>query len=101
MGQPVKAHSPSIQYWKVYFNSQKLLINTYVYNNQYEYAFNEASKMLEKAQSIKSVTGEASAYQCLANIYHETNRRKDEEKYSGNFMSCFHKSPTPVHKSIY
>ena len=76
----LKPIAQSIQYWKVYFNSQKLLINTYVYNNQYEYAFNEASKMLEKAQSIKSVTGEASAYQCLANIYHETNRRKDEEK---------------------
>lgn len=52
----LKPIAQSIQYWKVYFNSQKLLINTYVYNNQYEYAFNEASKMLEKAQSIKSVT---------------------------------------------
>ena len=50
MGQPAKAIAQSIQYWKVYFNSQKLLINIYVYNNQYEYAFNEASKMLEKAQ---------------------------------------------------
>ncbi len=76
----IKPIAQSIQYWKVYFNSQKLLINTYVYNNQYEYAFNEASRMLEKAQEIKNVTGEASAYQCLAAIYHETNRRKDEEK---------------------
>lgn len=76
----IKPIAQSIQYWKVYFDSQKLLINTYIYNYQYEYAFNEASKMLEKAQSIKSVTGEVSAYQCLANIYHETNRWKDEDK---------------------
>lgn len=85
----LKPIAQSIQYWKVYFNSQKLLINTYVYNNQYEYAFNEASKMLEKAQSIKSVTGEASAYQCLANIYHETNRRKDEEKVLRKLYELF------------
>lgn len=70
----------SIQYWKVYFNSQKLLINTYIYNKQYEYAFNEASKMLDRAQDAKSVNGEIAAYQCMANIYHETNRWTEEEK---------------------
>lgn len=74
----MKPIAQSIQSWKIYFDSQKLLINTYVYNNQYEFAFNEASKMLEKAQDIKSVNGEVAAYQCMANIYRETNRREDE-----------------------
>lgn len=70
----------SIQYWKIYFNSQKLLINTYIYNHQYEYAFTEACEMLEKTKEIKSVDGEVAAYQCLANIYHETDRWNEEEK---------------------
>ena len=70
----------SIQYWQVYFNSQKLLINTYIYKKQYEYAFNEASKMLEKTQAIQSINGEVAAYQCIANIYHETNQWKEEEE---------------------
>lgn len=74
----MKPIAQSISYWKLYFDSQKLLINSYVYNNQYEYAFNEASKMLEKAREIKSVNGEVAAYQCMANIYHETNRSEDE-----------------------
>ena len=72
----LKPIAQSIQYWKVYFNSQKLLINTYVYNNQYEYAFNEASKMLEKSPKYKECDRRGLSYQCLANIYHETNRRK-------------------------
>lgn len=76
----MKPIAQSTQYWKVYFNSQKLLINTYIYNRQYEYAFTEASSMLEKAKATKSINGEVAAYQCLANIYHETNRLKDEEK---------------------
>ena len=54
----LKPIAQSIQYWKVYFNSQKLLINTYVYNNQYEYAFNEASKMFGSIEStpVSSIT---------------------------------------------
>lgn len=35
------------------------------------------------------MTGEASAYQCLANIYHETNRRKDEEKVLRKLYELF------------
>lgn len=76
----MKPIAQSTQYWKVYFNSLKLLINTYIYSRQYEYAFTEAYQMLEKAKETKSVNGKVAAYQCLANIYHETNRWKDEEK---------------------
>lgn len=66
------------KYWKIYFNSQKLLINIYIYKRQYEYAYNEAMRMLEKAKSTQSINGEVAVYQCLANIYHETNRWKEE-----------------------
>lgn len=74
----MKPIARSIEYWHVYFNSQKLLINSYIYKTQYEYAFNEASNMLEQAESINDADGKLAAYQCLANVYHETNRQKEE-----------------------
>lgn len=76
----IKPIAQNIKYWKIYFNSQKLLINIYIYKRQYEYAFNEAIQMMEKANSVKDLTGEVAAYQCLANIYHETNRLDEEEQ---------------------
>lgn len=74
----MKPIARSIEYWHVYFNSQKLLINSYIYKTQYEYAFNEASNMLEQAESVNDVDGKLAAYQCLANVYQETNRQKEE-----------------------
>ncbi|MCD8184442.1 MAG: HAMP domain-containing histidine kinase [Bacteroides sp.] len=76
----LKPIAENIQYWKVYFGSQKLLINTYIYNCQYEYAFNEASQMLEKAENVKDITGKVAAYQCMATIYHETDRWQEEKE---------------------
>lgn len=66
------------QYWKVYFDSKKLLINIYIYKRQYEYAYNEAIQMLEKANNTNNLNGKIAGYQCLANIYHETNRQSEE-----------------------
>lgn len=76
----IKPIAQDIKYWKIYFNSQRILINIYIYNHQYEYAFNEATLMLEKARKTRSVNGESAAYQCLATVYHQTNRWKEEEK---------------------
>ena len=70
----------SNKYWKVYFNSKKLLINIYIYKRQYEYAYNEAMKMLEKVKSTDDLNGKVAVYQCLANIYHETNRWEEESE---------------------
>lgn len=57
------------KYWKTYFNSTKLLINIYIYKQQYEYAYNEAVLMLEKANISDNIDGKVAVYQCLANIY--------------------------------
>lgn len=75
----IKPIAERTQFWHVYFSSQKLLINSYIYNNQYEYAINEALKMKEKAEAINNLDGRAAAYQCLINAYDETNRLKEEE----------------------
>lgn len=68
------------KYWKTYFNSMKLLINIYIYKQQYEYAYNEAMLMLEKANISDNIDGKVAVYQCLANIYHKTNSTKEEEE---------------------
>lgn len=75
--KPVAQNS---KYWEIYFNAQKLLINIYIYKKEYEYAFSEAMQMMEKATANNSLNGELASYQCLANIYHKTNRWKEEEK---------------------
>lgn len=65
--------------WPVYFNSQKVLINTYIYSEKYEFAINEALQMQEKAKESKSINGLLSAYVCLANAYNETERLAEKE----------------------
>lgn len=76
----LKPIAERIHYWRVYFNSQKLLINSYIYNNQFEYAISEALKMQEKAEIINNIDGRAAAYQCLINAYSETNRKEAEKE---------------------
>lgn len=84
-----------IQYWKVYFNSKKLLINIYIYKRQYEYAYNEAMKMLEKVESTNDLNGKVAVYQCLANIYHETNRWKEEGEILEKLYALLPQLPQP------
>lgn len=76
----IKPIAERTRYWRVYFNSQKSLINSYIYNNQYEYAINEALKMQDKAESIDNIEGRAAAYNCLINAYAASNRLGEEEK---------------------
>jgi tetratricopeptide (TPR) repeat protein len=73
---PIAEH---LHYWTMYFNAQKILINTYIYKRKYEFAITEVQKMLDKAKSQNSIQGEIAALQCLANAYHETNRKAKEK----------------------
>ena len=70
----------NIGYWSIYFNAHKVLINSHIYNEDFEFALNEAMKMLNKAQEIGSVNGLISSYICMANAYSETNRTKRKEE---------------------
>lgn len=74
----LKPLAESLRNWHVYFNAQKTLINTYIYKRQYEYAINEAQKMLDKADALNNMNGKVAAYQCLINAYHETSRKNEE-----------------------
>lgn len=84
-----------IKYWKVYFNSKKLLINIYIYKRQYEYAYNEAMRMLEKVEITNDLNGKIAVYQCLANIYHETNRWKEEGEILEKLYTLLPQVPQP------
>lgn len=61
-----------------YFDGKKLLINNYIYSQQYEYAIAQAESMAEEAQERNYVEGLAAAYFCLANAYNETGRLRRE-----------------------
>lgn len=74
----LKPLAEGLRNWNVYFNAQKTLINTYIYKRQYEYAINEAQKMLDKSDALNNMNGRVAAYQCLINAYHETSRRNEE-----------------------
>lgn len=67
-----------LHYWDIYFNVEKVIINTYIYKRKYEFAITQAQKMLDKAKSQNSIEGEIAALQCLTIAYHETNRKKQE-----------------------
>lgn len=67
-----------MQYWKMYFNTQKLLIYTYIFGEKFEFAINEALKMQKKAEMLNNMIGRIASYLCLTNAYHETNRKKEE-----------------------
>lgn len=86
-----------MQYWQMYFNAQKLLIYTYIYKEKYEYAINEALKMQEKAETLNNAGGRVAAYLCLANAYHETNRKQEEGEVLQKAHELF---SAPIHSSI-
>lgn len=86
-----------MQYWQMYFNAQKLLIYTYIYKEKYEYAINEALKMQEKAEILNNAGGRVAAYLCLANAYHETNRKQEEGEVLQKAHELF---SAPIHSSI-
>ena len=74
----MKPIAERMEFFRLYFNAQKLLIYTYTYKEKYEYAINESLKMLERAEELNNTDGRIAAYSCLASAYHETNRTKEE-----------------------
>ena len=91
---PIAEH---MQYWQMYFNAHKLLIYTYIYKEKYEYAINEALKMQEKAEALDNPGGRVVAYLCLANAYHETNRKQEEGEVLQKAHELFSE---PIHTGI-
>ena len=57
-----------------YFDGKKLVINNYIYSQQYEYAIAQALEMVQEAEERAYIEGTAAAYFCLANAYNETGR---------------------------
>lgn len=87
----IKPIAERTHYWRVYFNAQRVLINAYIYNNQYEYAINEALKMQEKAELTDNLDGCIAAYQCLINAYAASNRPGEEAKILQKAYALFPK----------
>ena len=60
--------------WRMYFEMQYTLINSYIFNGRYEYALDESMKMLEEATRQKNYSGITKAYVAQAQIYIGTYR---------------------------
>lgn len=64
-----KCHS-----WRMYFEMQYTLINSYIYKGRYEYALDESKKMIDEASRLKNFSGITKAYVAQAQIYIGTYR---------------------------
>lgn len=64
-------------YWHMYFQMQKTMVQTYLYADHYEYAIREARKMLEEARRIDHVDGQLIAHSCLATAYESAKQWKE------------------------
>ncbi|MGM9733232.1 MAG: sensor histidine kinase [Prevotella sp.] len=60
--------------WRMYFEMQYTLINSYIFNGRYEYALDESVKMLDEATRQKNFSGITKAYVTQAQIYIGTYR---------------------------
>lgn len=74
----LKPVSLRIHDYRDYFDGKKLIINNYIYSQQYEYAIAQAEEMAHEAEEKAYIEGTAAAYFCLANAYNETGRLKEE-----------------------
>lgn len=66
--------------YRDYFDGKKLVINNYIYSQQYEYAIAQALEMAREAEEKAYIDGTAAAYFCLANAYNETGRLQEEKQ---------------------
>ena len=60
--------------WRMYFEMQYTLINSYIFNGRYEYALDESMNMLDEATRQKNFSGITKAYVAQAQIYIGTYR---------------------------
>ena len=65
--------------WRMYYEMQYTLINTYIFNGRYEYALDESMKMLEKASKQKNYPGITKAYVAQTQIYIGTYRWREAD----------------------
>lgn len=66
--------------WNLFFEMQYTLVNTYIYNERFEYALDEASNMLKLAQKQGYKDGMVKAYICMSLSYIGTRRWHEADK---------------------
>lgn len=66
--------------WNLFFEMQYTLVNTYIYNERFEYALDEASNMLKLAKKQGYKDGMVKAYICMSLSYIGTRRWHEADK---------------------
>ena len=86
------------KYWSMYFQMKYTLIQTYIYAHSYEYAKDEARKMVEEAQKVGDVSGELTAYNCWAIACQATQQWKEMEEALHKAHDLFKQNPPMARK---
>ena len=73
--------------WQMYFEMQYTLVNTYIYNERFEYALDEANKMLALAKKQSYNDGMVKAYISMSLSYIGTRRWREAD----NALKSAHK----------
>lgn len=86
------------QYWPMYFQMKYTLIQTYIYAHSYEYAKDEARRMVAEAKAQQAVTGQIIAYSCLAIAYYSTQQWQETEEALKHAHDLFSQNPPMANK---
>ena len=86
------------KYWSMYFQMKYTLIQTYIYAHSYEYAKDEARKMVAEAQKAGDVSGELTAYNCWAIACQATQQWKEMEEALHKAHDLFKQNPPMARK---
>lgn len=74
IGIPV---AKKLEIWQYYFEMKKTLTCSYIFNNRFEFALEEARGMAEEAEKIDNMDGLANAYLCMGMAYQGSKRWKE------------------------
>ncbi|MGN1230098.1 MAG: histidine kinase dimerization/phospho-acceptor domain-containing protein [Prevotella sp.] len=78
--------------WKMFFEMQYTLVNTYVYNERFEYALDEADNMLVLAKKQGYKEGMVKAYISMSLAYTGTRRWHEADKALKNAHKLMYQS---------
>ena len=78
--------------WKMFFEMQYTLVNTYIYNERFEYALDEADNMLALAKKQGYKVGMVKAYISMSLAYTGTRRWHEADKALKNAHKLMYQS---------
>lgn len=77
--------------WRMYFEMQYTMINSLIFTGRYEYALDQADKMLAEAEKLNDYSGITKAYVIMVQIYIGTYRWHEADDVLRKAMKTMYK----------